>query len=142
MPRLVIPPSPAVERGKDTTDGGDEYLTRVAKYVPAEIVGAYLAGQGVIIASSSSGAGTRSRAFLILAAVLLVCTPLYLRAMAKPGQPWRKHAVVGSLAFAVWVYALAELPRVFDIYSPLAASLALILFTVVSGLVQPRPGEG
>lgn len=116
----------------------DNYFDRVAKYVPAEIVGAYVAGQGVIVASSGAGTSTRKWAFGVLAVVLAVLTPLYLRQLAGVGTPWGMQAAVATVSFLIWVYALGLLPIEFGVYNALAGSLVLILFSVASGLLQPR----
>ncbi len=136
MSRLVTP-RPA---GPTTAQsgGGDDYLSRVAKYVPSEIVVAYLTAQGLIVASAPADPRPY---YAAVALVLLVVTPLYLRRLAQPGQPVVRQMVISTLALPFWAYALAELPEAFGVYNALAASLALIAFSLVVGLVQPVEGE-
>lgn len=134
----------AVPRNPDQAQSAgshDDYLARVAKYVPAEIVAFYLAGQSLIELATEPDEDRRRIAFAVLAAVLLICTPLYLRRAAEPGQPRRKHVIIGTLGFLVWVYALAGLPAAFNVYDSLAGGLTIILFTALSGVIVPVEGE-
>ena len=145
MSRLVDPGS----SGAVGTDWADEpaegtaaavrsYVERVAKYVPAEIVAAYLTMNGFI---GAAAAPRRAGLFLLSFGSCLALTPVYLARMADPGQPRALHLVVSTLAFAVWAYSLDGVFREFGLYDPIAASIALVLFTLVSGLFVPRPAD-
>lgn len=140
MSRLVIPASKLGTRTQGKA-AGDDYLDRVAKYVPAEVLGVYLAAQSLIVAGSDPGSPRRKWSFAIVALVLTVLTPLYLRQRAERGQPWRKHGIVGTISFLVWAYAMAEAARTFGFYDGLIAGIVVLLFSAVSGLVLPVEGE-
>jgi hypothetical protein len=131
MARLVRARSPAAGGGLLE---GDDYLTRVAKYVPSEVVAAYLGSVNVLAGAAASW---RPYAHAAAFSVCLAATPLYLVRMARPGQPRRMHVAISTLAFVLWAYAIGEgvFARWHD--GPLAGAL-LILFTLVSGLFQPK----
>jgi hypothetical protein len=83
--------------------------------------------------------------------VLWACTPLYLALLGRGrrrGAPVAHRApavqlVVSSLAFVVWAYALRGLSCAFPAiaFDGKTAFVALVLFTVLSGLATtpPRP---
>jgi hypothetical protein len=130
-------------------DTGDGYAARVAKYVPSEIVAAYVAILAVLdpAAAGAAGAGAAKVHTLCLVAfvALLVATPLYLavlgRRSARKGRGGvpAVQLVVSSLAFVVWAYALRGLTCAFPAvpFDGQVAFVALVLFTVASGLVTP-----
>jgi hypothetical protein len=119
--------------------GARGYLERVAKYVPAEIVAAYLTMNGFIGAADPP---RRPALYLFSFGAALACTPAYLAAMAKPGQSRGLHLAVSTLAFIVWAYSLDGAFREFALYDPVVSSLALVVFTLLSGLFAPAPGPG
>jgi hypothetical protein len=86
---------------------------------------------------------------VIVLIMCLILTPLYIRQVAiksGPGTPWVTHAVVATLAFFVWAYAIqgsafAVSPFGNLYYGGLAAAL-VAFFTLVSGLFSPAPQGG
>ena len=117
---------------------GDGYAARVAKYVPSEIVAAYVAILAVLDpAAADATAHALCRVSFL---VLLAATPAYLWLVGKPGdRPPPVQLVVSTLAFAVWAYALRGLSCAFPglPFDGRVAFVALALFTVVSGLLRP-----
>lgn len=111
--------------------GNDDFLGRLAKYIPAEIVGLYVAALGLV----GDLPLYQKAAFF----GCLVLTPVYLRfATHDPGKgPLWLQVLLGSIAFPVWALAIG-VP--FWSYPPQAASLALLFVTVIFGLIKPRPG--
>ena len=125
MARLVQPHS---------ASGGDDYLDRVAKYVPIEIVGAYLTLVGLIPARGP---------VLWPLSVLLLCwflTPAYIWRRANPADDWRTHAAVSVIAFPVWAFAIGRgVFEVVEIGPEFLPALLLVAFSLVAGLIKPRP---
>ena len=139
MNRLVEPrPKGSKTRLLGSTTG-DSYLERVAKYVPAEIVAAYLAIIGFAVNVSSG----KTLAMILAFAVCLVATPLYLWRMGKGSTVKAVHLIVSSIAFVVWAFAVSGAGGIFgvdglNIYDPSWASIMLVIFTLGSGLIEPR----
>jgi len=116
--------------------GGDGFLDRVAKYIPAEIVAAYLAIQSLVLGLAPDA--PRFAVLLGVLIVLMVVTPVYLWRTAKAdGSPWKLQAGIAVIALPLWAYALVALPEELDIYNGTVAAIALILFSVVVGAFQP-----
>ena len=142
MSRFVVPRDTRTLRagGGDGGDG-DDYLTRVAKYVPSEVVAFYLFINGAILAAPA-GSLPGDRFIWHIGAFLLcwVATPVYLVRRASAGQPKRLQIVLSSVAFPVWAYAVGG--AVFAAYYTAAmGSILVATFTFVAGLFAPRPGD-
>ncbi|SRR5712692_5962167 len=115
----------------------DGYFDKVVKYVPADIIAAWTAAVALIKAAVG----------IPIIAVLLICFVIalgltywwVLRTTATSGQPpARTQAMVGVVAFAVWVLALGDLNDALALISwwnVVYAKLILILFTLVSGKI-------
>lgn len=157
--------------------GGDNYLDRVTKYIPSEVLAAYLAldrtwvpsteqyliQRDTMAATAAKAAGAAREPSaqaalspelqyqfflympLLIAAVCVVFVPIYIWQLAQNAgdkTPWKTHAVVSSLAFLVWAYAIQG--SVFtagpmgNVFHGSFASTLLILFTLASGVFAPR----
>jgi hypothetical protein len=117
----------------------DSYLERVAKYVPAEVIAAYVVIVGL---TGHVGLSGRFAASLTVFLCCLVLTPAYLWRMGHPGETKVVHMLVSSIAFAIWAYAVGGAGGIFgpdgwNVYDASWASIALTLFTLASGLVEP-----
>jgi hypothetical protein len=115
----------------------DQYLERVAKYIPAEILAGYLTINGIIQSVNPDDPVLPYAAWTSFI-LCLVLTPIYFNALARAGQPKWLHITVSTLAFVVWAYALGGVFTLTGTYKPWLASLVLVIFTLVSGLLEPR----
>lgn len=110
-----------------------EYGERVAKYVPAEIVAAYIAANG-----AATGANNAGLLFTVIFAACIVCTPVYITRFATTTKEAWTNGVLATLAFIVWAYATGGgLIAYLDWYDPAAGSVILVVFTLVSGAIEP-----
>jgi len=126
----------------EPADPPDDYLDRVAKYIPAETLTAYVAIQSFV---ERPEAGPPFW-WIIVFLILLIGTPLYIRLRRKEGQVWKLHALIGTLGFLIWSYALHDN----DKFSPwgdgilniphdaIFAGVLLIIFPFITGLFIPR----
>jgi hypothetical protein len=89
---------------RPTVKKDDTYLTKMVKYIPTEIVAAYVTVSGFI---KGLPPPQQYRWFCIAAVSLLVFPPWYLRiATATAGHAKSMaHPLTGALAFAAWVFA-------------------------------------
>lgn len=114
----------------------DSYVGKVVKYIPAEVVAAYVAATGAV---KSAGAGAPSATLLwIVAAALCVITPIWvLVAAAEPGKPRPAfQAGAATAAFACWVFALGGPFELAPWYRPVYGTLVLIFATLVIPLIE------
>lgn len=115
----------------------DGYLDRLIKYIPAEIVAAYLTMQNIVATMAES-----IRPFWIEWAVfgaLLLLTPLYIwRVTRAPGLPpaWLQIGI-STLSFAIWVFALGgpfdELPWYQAAYGALILPIYTLALPIIDG---------
>lgn len=146
--RLNTPGAPQFDgAAADQTTDVDNYTTRIVKYIPAEVVSFYLASDKLAAHLTDPGdsAGNLGTRFvseyhfwvsLIIFVLGLVGTPFYLKQQAQVNQPWLTHAVVSTIAFVIWAYAVRG--TIFaDIYVAGIAGILVLVFTFVSGLVIP-----
>ena len=112
----------------------DDYKTKVIKYIPAEIVTAYVTLEGILKASPNATNAVYWFVFL----VLLALTPLYIWKVTS--QPNKKPAwdqiIVSFFSFIVWVMALGGPFATLSWYSPLIPALLLPIYTLIIPMVK------
>jgi hypothetical protein len=125
-------------------DPGDNYLERMVKYVPAEIIaGSMLINSILDQAMKSAGPNASMAGFpvstIAVGALLLglVLTPLFCWYVREDGDAWLTNALVSTIAFPFWAYLMGAVAFANHHDGNLAAILVLT-FTAVSGLVAPR----
>lgn len=171
MGRLVEPPRRHASNqesvdGDGDQSGGDGFLERVVKYVPAEIIAAYLTLDRIVIpdslkhrkaieeaalAHAPSPILTRGETFdlylpEIVFGLLLLSVFLYFRALAGfsnssgARQTWFSQAFISAIVFVVWVYAMRG--SVFELnglFVDKYAAMMVPVFTLLSGMYRPSP---
>ena len=113
----------------------DGYATRIVKYIPADVVAAWIAVSGLF-----HGTDTRTVVTLwCVFAILLLLTPLWtLRVTMVPNRkPAATQAAVSTASFAVWVFATGVPFSHYSFYTSALGSAVLVLFTVASGALLP-----
>jgi hypothetical protein len=134
MSRLYYPPltKSSLARGEREGINGKEYLEKVAKLVPAEILTGYSALISLFLTKSAAEKEWACGAFFVLGIIL---TPTYLNNMAEPGKPKTVHLVVSTIAFVVWAYFTSAYQVIPQYYDSTWATAALIVFSLVSGAI-------
>lgn len=132
---LVAGNKPVMESRAEVgqTTPRDEYLERLVKYVPAEMISLYVAVRGAAV--DYSGVGGDWALFF----GLCLLTPLYVaRVTREAGKPpaW-KQIVVGTAAFAIWVFAIGGPFESAEWYSATLAGILLPLATFGFATVVP-----
>lgn len=144
MSRLVRVPGAA-----DRSEGAaspDNYLERLAKYVPGEVLAFFLFINVILEQAQKSGGDGARMAGLPVTVVAqgalvvgLVLTPLFVWYVRQKGDAWLTNAVVSTLAFPFWAYALGAVAFA-DYWDGNLAAILLATVTVFSGLISPpRP---
>ena len=113
----------------------DDYASKLIKYIPAEIVAAYVTIQGILEAAMREGWIHWAVFF-----VLLVLTPLYIwRVTTEPGKPvavWQ--IVISTVSFLIWVFALGGPFEAAEWYDKIYGALILPIFTLAVPIMEPR----
>jgi hypothetical protein len=116
----------------------DTYFDRVIKYIPADIVSAWV----FVTAATNAASDDVPKATILWIAFVcgLVLTALWtLKQTSEPGKPPAvAQTVISTAAFGVWVFALGGPFTALPFYKPLYGALLLVLFTLVVGLIVPN----
>jgi hypothetical protein len=125
----------------------DDYLLRLAKYVPAEVLGFSILINAILDQALRSGgkdaamAGIPVSTIAIAALVLgTAMSPFYVWYVHQKGDAWVTNALVSFVAFPFWSYALGAVAFV-DYRDGNLAAIVLASFTMASGLITPLPFE-
>jgi hypothetical protein len=110
----------------------DDYVTRVVKYIPAEVVAVYIAIDGILRTATLPA----SFWWAVFSALLLL-TALYTwrSTQMKELPPAYLQIAVSTASFAVWVFALGGPFYSLSWYNPAYGSVLIMLFTLVPPLV-------
>jgi hypothetical protein len=122
----------------------DNYLERMAKYVPAEVIAFFICINAILDQAMRTGGKSAMMAsfpVMTIAVIALVActllTPVFMWYVREEGDAWVTNAFVSTLAFPVWAYALGAVAFA-DYRDGNLAVILLASFTVVSGLISPR----
>lgn len=134
MTRLYYDMPPNVVKTMSGQQKSKQYLVKVAKLVPVEIVTAFTAAISIIPAIADPT--FEKIALIIIYLTCLIGTPLYMNQMAEVGKPKRAHIIVSTLAFLFWSYHVSG-PILSEYINHNAgfSSVLLIAFSVISGKV-------
>ena len=136
---------PTFRPAVNTDDG---YFKKVVKYIPAEIIAAYTFAMGLITAKTCVDENVSLFPWIFF--ILLIFTPIYMyiSVIDNPAiiDPIKKkkqaifHAVIALIAFALWAYALGDLPMICYIgesaYKAVVGSLLLAAFSLIVPLLE------
>lgn len=122
---------------------GDDYLTRMVKYIPAEIVGCSMLVNSILAQAVAAGNGTATMAGLSVTTIAigallvgLILTPLFCWYVREDGDAWMVNAIVSTIAFPFWAYLMGAVAFA-KFHDGNLAAILILAFTAVSGLVAP-----
>lgn len=154
------------ESEHSATEPGDDYLTRIAKYIPAEIVAFFIFVNAIVsdaltkaMSAIEASNPLETQSSLLSAAlrqtnlagiqliwiawgvlaVSFVMIPFYLISMKDPneeGESVSLNIVMSLLAFPVWAYAV-DAVAFRTFHDGALASIILATFSIISGVVSP-----
>jgi hypothetical protein len=110
-----------------------QYLEKVSKLVPSEIIAAYVALVGLVPVIRYQS--VRPWMYWVIFVTCLVLTPIYLNALADQGKPKRNHLFLSTGAFVVWAYSVSGGAVVPSLHDPAIASITIITYSLVSGVI-------
>ena len=121
-----------------TVDKADNYMSRVLKYIPTEIVMAYLSIDGVLRSCYNPNVWADRQMLLRLlwgiSAVLTILTPLWLwRVMGVRRRP---QLILSTLSVPVWLFALGGPFDLLYWYRPALGAVVLPLYTLILPIIS------
>ena len=114
----------------------DDYLTRVLKHIPSEIVMAYVSIEGVLRTTYAHKPKTLENALWILGGVLFFLTPIWLKRVMHVRKP--TQLVLSTFSFPVWLFAIGGPFTTLSWYEPALGALALPLYTLIIPLITGK----
>jgi hypothetical protein len=115
---------------------GDDYLTRLVKYIPAEIIGGSMLVNAILAQAVAAGNGTATMAGLSVTTIAvgallvgLILTPLFCWYVREDGD-------ASTIAFPFWAYLMGAVAFA-KFHDGDLAVILILTFTAVSGLVAP-----
>lgn len=146
-PRDAAVAAPAGDPAPSTRIEQDDYLLRLAKYVPAEALAFSILINAILdqalrnggTAAAMAGIPVMTIAFAALA-LGTVMSPFFVWYVHEKGDAWVTNACVSFVAFPFWSYALGAVAFT-DIRDGNLAAILLASFTVISGLIKPQSFE-
>lgn len=142
MSRRVLAAAPATG-GRDAGPAGagaDTYSDKLLKYIPADVVGAWVAVTGLVGSQTDMTPQTQHTILWVAFVVGLGLTAWWtLKQTAAPGRPPATgQTLISTVSFAVWVFALGapfDFPK-----QKFYGSILLILYTLVVARITPKEG--
>jgi hypothetical protein len=120
-----------------TIKSADDYLSRVLKHIPSEIVMAYVAINGILRTSYNpnilSERQTLQTLLWITLGVLTVLTPLWLLRVMGVRRP--AQLFISTLSIPVWLFALGGPFALLDWYEPAFGAIVLPLYTLIIPII-------
>ena len=121
-----------------TVNRADDYLSRVLKHIPSEIVMAYIAIEGVLRTSYDPNVWAERKTLLtllwIVTAALTVLTPFYLWRVMRVRRG--TQLFISTLSVPVWLFALGGPFALLDWYEPAFGAIVLPLYTLVVPIIS------
>lgn len=140
MARLIdpVPRGGKLFAGDNKGDAARDYAERVAKYVPAEIIAAYLALLPIVVSGTDPDTTRRTMLLGLIFAIGVIFTPLYVWRFPAQTTVKTYHVVLSTLSFVLWSYSIRG-GFLEDIgwYDAVLAPILLTVFTLASGLLAP-----
>ena len=121
-----------------TVKSADDYMSRLLKHIPSEIVMAYIAIDGVLRTSYNPNVWSERQTLLrllwIVLAILTVITPFWLYRVMRVKRP--AQIFVSTLSVPVWLFALGGPFTLLDWYEPAFGAVALPLYTLIVPIIS------
>jgi hypothetical protein len=120
-----------------TINRADNYMSRVLKHIPSEIVMAYVAIDGVLRTSYNPNVWSErqmlSKLSWIILATLTIITPLWLWRVMRVRRPMQLF--ISTLSVPVWLFALGGPFALLDWYEPALGAIVLPLYTLIVPII-------
>jgi hypothetical protein len=121
-----------------TVNRADNYMSRVLKYIPSEIVMAYISIDGMLRTCYNPNLWADRQMLLkllwIVSAILTVLTPLWLWRVMRVRH--LSQLFISTISVPVWLFALGGPFSLLDWYRPALGAIALPLYTLILPIIS------
>lgn len=114
----------------------DGYADKLIKYIPADVVAAWLAVTSIV--AGDPGSPQKSLLWFLFIAFLAITFFWTLKQTAQRGKNRAMtQTAISAGSFAVWVFALGGPFATLTFYRPSYGAIALIMYTLLVALITP-----
>jgi hypothetical protein len=121
-----------------TVNRADNYMSRVLKYIPSEIVVAYISMDGILRTCYDPNLWADRQILLkllwIISAILTVLTPLWLWRVMRVRR--LSQLFISTISVPVWLFALGGPFALLDWYRPALGAIVLPLYTLILPIIS------
>jgi len=121
-----------------TVNRADSYMSRVLKYIPSEIVVAYISMDGILRTCYDPNLWADRQILLkllwIISAILTVLTPLWLWRVMRVRR--LSQLFISTISVPVWLFALGGPFALLDWYRPALGAIVLPLYTLILPIIS------
>ena len=115
----------------------DTYFDKVIKYIPADVLGASVAVDGLIEGAGVNVAQNTSLLKAVIIGIFITAFWTY-KQTKQPKKPLAiTQIVISTGAFMVWVYASGGPFESANLYNATYGSMLLIFYTLIVALINP-----
>lgn len=123
-----------------TINTADDYMSRVLKHIPSEIVMVYITVDGVLRTSYNPNVWAEREMLQtllwIVLGVLTVLTPFWLNRVMRVKRP--EQLFISTLSVPVWLFALGGPFALQDWYQPAFGAIVLPFYTLIIPIIRSR----
>jgi hypothetical protein len=121
-----------------TVNRADSYTSRLLKYIPSEIVMAYISIDGVLRTCYNPNLWAErqmlTKVLWIVAAILTVLTPLWLWRVMRVRR--FSQLLISTISVPVWLFALGGPFSMLPWYRPALGAVALPIYTLILPIIS------
>ena len=121
-----------------TVNRADDYMSRLLKYIPSEIVMAYISIDGVLRTCYNPNVWADRQMLMkvlwIVSGILTVLTPLWLWRVMRVRK--FSQLFISTISVPVWLFALGGPFVLLDWYRPALGAVALPIYTLILPIIS------
>ncbi|MEO1431285.1 MAG: hypothetical protein AAFV71_19930 [Cyanobacteria bacterium J06633_8] len=118
----------------------DTYFDKVIKYIPADVLGAWVAVDGLIEGAGVNIAQNTSLWIAFVIGIFITAFWTYKQTQQHKKPAAITQIVISTGAFIVWVYASGGPFESVNLYNATYGSMLLIFYTLIVAMINPIEG--
>ncbi|MEZ0395645.1 MAG: hypothetical protein ABWK53_04335 [Anaerolineales bacterium] len=111
----------------------DNYLSRLLKYIPSEIVMVFVSVEGVLRSSFGDNPAYLEMGLWILAGTLTVLTPIWLWRVMRVKS--FQHLFLSTVSMVIWMFAIGGPFTFFEWYHQSLGAVVLPIYTLLVPII-------
>jgi hypothetical protein len=144
MPTVLRIRNPAGAQPRGAADPLKEYLDRLVKLIPTEVVGLYLAGKALIEAAGNAPKDGYWIGWTLFCLAAVIAVRAWATSDKDAGvRPEWPAVIIAAFSYLVWIYSFGDAFRALGWWDPLFGGLLVLAWTfVVPFLYRGEGGAG